>query len=679
MAKKTKVIGAKVEVDTSGASKSVNELGKELGSLSPAAKKASDAAGLFNNALNIIRANPIIATITALVGVVTALFQPFKKMEGVSDALGKSFGILSGIFTTFITSILTPLIDGFVQFTEVINNGVIAALDALGISSKATSERFGEITEALDDLEDAQRNSALATAESNRKLQEAREIAGDANRPIKERVEALKEAARIEKEETQKVIDINRQKAKLLMEQLALELGAREGLIKTIRSGTIENLKIARAELMAMKNIDKDKLATIDALIIAAEDAGAQNARIAKRTQSQITGIEKEEASKRKQAADQAFQDKLKRMDANDKLDEAALKKQKAIALQGAQNEQQKLDVEVLFAQKSYELKLKDLQDKQKLYKKDSVDYKQLQADILALDTEYIDKQTENANRQKEITKDVADKQKQIDKDLAESKKKSLEDSQKAQEVWNEFYYKQFEEIKKLEEEREDLTFKTNVAISQSWIDLATNIGDGIGNVVKVFGEGSDFAKVFGVAQVAIATAASIGSILLSGRQQQAEYNKAIAAGKATIGVGMANAFIPGMQGIAAAQIAAGKAAIGAAVAGKATSKTNTIAQVASAGVAGAAQIASILSAGKSKAAPSVSGGSGGDSGGGGDIGGGAIVASAPLAPQASTTTLNQSQVNQMGNQATRAYVVESDISGNQERIARINRAARIR
>ena len=50
----------------------------------------------------------------------------------------------------------------------------------------------------------------------------------------------------------------------------------------------------------------------------------------------------------------------------------------------------------------------------------------------------------------------------------------------------------------------------------------------------------------------------------------------------------------------------------------------------------------------------------------------------APLSPTLQTTTLNQGQVNQIGNIAARAYVVESDVSGNQERITRLNRAARI-
>jgi hypothetical protein len=54
------------------------------------------------------------------------------------------------------------------------------------------------------------------------------------------------------------------------------------------------------------------------------------------------------------------------------------------------------------------------------------------------------------------------------------------------------------------------------------------------------------------------------------------------------------------------------------------------------------------------------------------------VSAAAPLAAQATTTTLNQGQINQIGNVAARAYVVESDISGNQERVTRLNRAARI-
>jgi hypothetical protein len=46
--------------------------------------------------------------------------------------------------------------------------------------------------------------------------------------------------------------------------------------------------------------------------------------------------------------------------------------------------------------------------------------------------------------------------------------------------------------------------------------------------------------------------------------------------------------------------------------------------------------------------------------------------------PQRSRLHQNQSQIQQMGNAAVRSFVVESDVSGNQERIRRLNRAARI-
>jgi hypothetical protein len=50
----------------------------------------------------------------------------------------------------------------------------------------------------------------------------------------------------------------------------------------------------------------------------------------------------------------------------------------------------------------------------------------------------------------------------------------------------------------------------------------------------------------------------------------------------------------------------------------------------------------------------------------------------APIAPQLGQTALNQQMINATGNAAVRAFVLETDVSGNQERIKRLNRAARI-
>lgn len=55
-----------------------------------------------------------------------------------------------------------------------------------------------------------------------------------------------------------------------------------------------------------------------------------------------------------------------------------------------------------------------------------------------------------------------------------------------------------------------------------------------------------------------------------------------------------------------------------------------------------------------------------------------AINIPAPIAPTGTNTRLDAQSLNQIGNAATRAFVVESDVTGNQERVRRLNRAARL-
>jgi len=104
-------------------------------------------------------------------------------------------------------------------------------------------------------------------------------------------------------------------------------------------------------------------------------------------------------------------------------------------------------------------------------------------------------------------------------------------------------------------------------------------------------------------------------------------------------------------------------------------------ANAATSGIAGAIQFASgliriianikkakdILSQAKVKGA-----------GGGGTTPNISVPTAAPLPPQMSTTMLNQGQINQLSSATNRAFVLESDVTGNQERIQRLNRAARI-
>jgi len=96
------------------------------------------------------------------------------------------------------------------------------------------------------------------------------------------------------------------------------------------------------------------------------------------------------------------------------------------------------------------------------------------------------------------------------------------------------------------------------------------------------------------------------------------------------------------------------------------------IAQAIVTGLAGFAAVRNILKVQVPK------GGGGGGSTGSASLSMPSVSATAPLAPQAQVTNLSQSSINAVGNAANRAYVLETDVSNNQERIRRLNRASRI-
>lgn len=97
-----------------------------------------------------------------------------------------------------------------------------------------------------------------------------------------------------------------------------------------------------------------------------------------------------------------------------------------------------------------------------------------------------------------------------------------------------------------------------------------------------------------------------------------------------------------------------------------------TIQKVASIVTISAAGFSAVRNIAKTQV-PGAGGGGGGVPSG---VGGGAPIA--PTTPQAAITQLDQQTVNRLQSATTRAYVVESDVTSGQERIRRLNRAARL-
>jgi hypothetical protein len=92
--------------------------------------------------------------------------------------------------------------------------------------------------------------------------------------------------------------------------------------------------------------------------------------------------------------------------------------------------------------------------------------------------------------------------------------------------------------------------------------------------------------------------------------------------------------------------------------------------------IGGALSIASVIAASAQGIQQINAAAAGGGSGGGMP----SVSTQAPMipqTPQAQVTQLNQQSINDIGNQAVRAYVIESDVTSNQQRIAAIRQRAR--
>jgi hypothetical protein len=127
------------------------------------------------------------------------------------------------------------------------------------------------------------------------------------------------------------------------------------------------------------------------------------------------------------------------------------------------------------------------------------------------------------------------------------------------------------------------------------------------------------------------------------------------------------------------AEAAAGKAAVAGGIAGKAALKVNTSLQIGAVGVSSAAQIAAILSAGKSKSA-GASGGGSITSAGSGAIPNAPTVAGT-AAPQILTTggmnpTQQIGETISAAQRPIRAYVISGDVTSQQALDRRTSRAA---
>ena len=628
MAEKT-VIATEIKVETGNSAKTVGDLKKELqdigtsgkdagikgsagmgklseslSEVSPVAKRATEGFQGFNTVLNVIRANPIIAVITALVGVLIAVGKYMSGVDGAADAMSRSWASLSTLLSAFMDKVLSPLIDGFVWLIDGLTKLGTLIGDTFSPGLKAAADRAGELRDQLNDLEDAQKNNAIATEEAKLKLAEARDMAADSTLTIKQRVAALKEAAKIEKEQADEVYKTNLAIYRNRVEQMGIEMNVRKELLDTIRNGSIEQLKAARVELLAMKNVNGDKLLELDRYLTEAINSQAASSKIQTKTEKQITAMEKEEESKRA----------AQRKEAADK-NKAEQDKRNAEKLEQEKKFQEDYKKMVLDGQKALDDAKKVLYGNTRQFELDEL-RKKYDADISAAQKAgYGLRQITDAFRKQQD--DINFKYDKEQKEKTAAKQKIKDDAEKIKR--DAVLQRVIDANMAIIKAKEDAA-KAKIAIDENLlkqqIAMQAETSDLLGKASEIFGKQTAVGKGLAIAQALINTYSGATDALRAKSALPSPFD--VAAKVINVGAVLATGF-KAVKAITAVQVP-----------------------------------------------------------GGGGAGGSAPSISAPVLPQAATTTLNQGQINQIGNTAARAFVLETDVSGNQERIRRLNRAARI-
>lgn len=454
-----------------------------------------------------------------------------------------------------------------------------------------------------------------------------------------------KEAAEVEKENLKAIDELKNQRAGFQLsiqgidkaaadkrkaandEEAKKLLEANKAIQKELETLSEENYlkSIAEDDKRAKEKIDLDRKRKVKEIEAGAGSEELKNKLIAEVNQK--AELQKQAVDEEKRKKEEKFQIELSDTIAQNRINaEKDIRKKELLALEETsfQKRQKILNDETTNAEEKKLLIAQALIEEQRLKVE-------------------LEEKFANEDAQKKIAKlEQTAKDETLAKELrlqAIADEQALFDQQLANKLISEEEYN-----KKLDELSQD-RINIDIAEAEARDRIAGQIGDiavGLVNLIKSTNEKS---KGLAIASLIVEQAAAVAKIITSTQVANAKAlgtPQAIAtSGAAAIPVITANNIMAGIS------IASAVASV----------------------VKGINQIKS--------ASPSGGGGGGGSAPNMGGGGGGGAVAP-PIAPQVDSTLINQAQVNQMGSATARAYVVESDVSGSQERIQRINRAARI-
>lgn len=683
--------------------KEQNKLNKSIDENAKTTKEAKKSSGTF---LDTLKAFSVVGAITTAFGF---LKDSLMKNQKVADAVGAVFATIDSVMNALV-EVITNVVDrvskssnGFSALGKVMNGLLTIALTPIklafgGISLfiqeaqlawetsffgddnpetiKKLNEKIAETkkglsetaTEAIGAGKDIVNNFGEAVTSVGDVISGVVEGASKINvKSLYENAKAttaLKNSAEIASAQLQGVVEeYDRQAEKLRQirddDSLSIEdrIKANEDLGKVLKNQEsamlgLANQKIASAKAELSANSSSIEL---QKKVIEAENERkgvlAQITGLQSEQKANATALNKELIAMNKALSDSEHQLMVDRQTANAELMKNELAKNAELQrirdeervnelarLQSAidstkEGTQARVDAEIAYNAKKQELDIADAKSKEErdaIIKQRDADTAKQKSDNLvsqhALEKQMIDADIKNAydKSQKlieiariETAEQLIELEKQRDAEIADAEAKGLSTT----DIRQKYAIKAQTINNALAKSEKDLA-KARI---QANVDAGNAIADSLNGLAQLFGENTTLGKAMAVASTTISTIVSAQKAYESA--QQLPFGLGAVIGPINAGLAIASG-IKSVKNILAVKI------------------PNT-------GGGGSGSVGSSM--------PNVS-----------------IPSAPPLPPTMGSTMINQDQVNAIGNSTARAYVVESDVTGSQERIERLNRASKI-
>jgi len=618
----------------------------------PGLKGAEQGASSFQGQLLKLAANPIVLILTALVLILKAIFDAFNKTDEGSQ---KFQAIMDGI-----GSIIDELQQRIMHFANAMGNLLTGNFKGAMEEGKKATEKFGDsmvdafkrgkdASNALDEIADSMRVLEIQQVAMNARLAKSKEVMSDENATYAEKKKALKESGEDIEKYYKKKADLDRQN----LEQVVKMANVQKEYDKLLKTGLEEGSK---AFDDALQKIDKKKMKDVEDALKQSINSGKEYSDKQRAQNKLEKSLDKQDEADRKAAQKDREQ---KASEHAKKLQDIAQNHKDFMAkMQKMENDERLLLITDAFEKEKFQLGLKLQADREQAAKDlkekkiNLVEYQSLLMQITQNGDTQLYLMTQK-NKDEKAKKEQADRDKnaaQAETDYEKYLQAEIENQRAKGEATFEIELEYFNKSRELERQKlvdsgassiallafdkqtatqrvkiEDDAAKAKKAIDEKAMKLKKDqmkeTGDALNNLTTIVGKNTAAGKVFASAAALINTYQGVTDALAAKSTLPSPFDyvaKAINVG-AILATGL-----------------------------KAVKEINSV---------------------------PVPGG-----GGGTNPTGGSLSTSSPLtpSPQAMTTTLSKDTIDSMSATASRAYVVETDIENGQQRMHRINRAARL-